>query len=304
MELRHLRYFIAVAEELSFTRAAERLGIKQPPLSLQIRQLEKELGAPLFRRLTRGVELTGSGKLLLEEARTILDQVDQTKTDVKRRARGEIGQISLGAAGGCYFHPLIGIIMSQFSKSYPEVVLSPEENHTPMLIAKVLAGTIDAAFVRSSSADCDGLAVEPIAEEDTLVVLPASSELRHASSVPLSALAGEKFVLPPPRMNVGFYKSVLDSCQRAGFKPIMGQQAPGTIAVIPMVAAGCGVSIVPQSLSRLRLKGVTYLPIKGPRPTVSMNLASRPNDHSAPVRNLISLVRRVVRATIPVRQSA
>lgn len=304
MELRHLRYFIAVAEELNFTRAAERLGIKQPPLSLQIRQLEKEMGTPLFRRLTRGVELTAAGRLFLEEGRTILSQVDQAKTDVKRRARGETGQMSLGAAGACYFHPLIGIILSQFHKSYPDVVLSPEENHTPTLIAKLHAGTIDAAFVRSSSADCDGLALEAVAGEDTLAVLPENTELRNGSSVPLSALAQEKFVLPPQRMNVSFYEAIIESCLRSGFQPILGQQAPSTIAVIPMVAAGYGVSIVPQSLSRLRIKGVTYMPIKGHRPTTPINLAYRTNDNSASVRNLVSLVRRIVRDTVQIKKSA
>src|SRR5208282_3838562 len=107
MELRHIRYFVAVAEELNFTRAAKRLAISQPPLSLQIRQLEKELGTPLLRRQNRGVELTHVGKLMLEEARVILKQVDRAKTGVRRRARGETGWVKVGAAGGTYFHPLI-----------------------------------------------------------------------------------------------------------------------------------------------------------------------------------------------------
>lgn len=107
MELRHLRYFVAVAEEHSFTRAAERLRIKQPPLSTQIRQLEVEIGTPLFRRLTRGVELTGAGKLFLEEARNILEHVERAKTEVKRRARGETGQIRIGLAAATYFEPLV-----------------------------------------------------------------------------------------------------------------------------------------------------------------------------------------------------
>jgi len=119
MELRHLRYFVAVAEELSFTRAAERLGIKQPPLSLQIRQLEIEMGTPLFRRLTRRIELTGAGSLLLEEARDILESVDRAKTDVTRRARGESGQISIGHGSGAYFHPMVNHITREYCARYP-----------------------------------------------------------------------------------------------------------------------------------------------------------------------------------------
>src|SRR5579859_911472 len=111
MELRHLRYFVAVAEELNFTRAAKTLGIRQPPLSLQIQQLEKELGAPLFRRQTRGVELTDAGKLFLEEARVILKHVEMAKIDVRRRARGETGRLIVGSAGATYFHPLVPTII-------------------------------------------------------------------------------------------------------------------------------------------------------------------------------------------------
>src|SRR6266568_1377944 len=120
MELRHLRYFVAVAEELSFTRAAARLGINQPPLSLQIRQLETELDTQLFRRRTRGVELTDAGKLLLEETRIILKQIERTKTDVRRRARGETGQIVVGSAGATYFHPLIPPIIREYGLKYPD----------------------------------------------------------------------------------------------------------------------------------------------------------------------------------------
>src|SRR5215475_3120884 len=114
MELRHLRYFIAVAEEHSFRRAAERLGIKQPPLSLQIRQLEREMGTPLFYRHTRGVELTDGGKLLLEEARLILQRLDRARSDVARRGRGESGKLNIGSSGGAYYHRLIPRIIREY----------------------------------------------------------------------------------------------------------------------------------------------------------------------------------------------
>src|SRR5712672_4214871 len=119
MDLRHLRYFVAVAEERHFTRAAERLGMKQPPLSLQIKQLEQELGTPLFRRLTRGVELTEPGTLLLNEARQILEQVERTKANVQRRARAETGRIRVGFAGATYFHPSVLGIGQTYRRGYP-----------------------------------------------------------------------------------------------------------------------------------------------------------------------------------------
>src|SRR5580693_8158378 len=145
MELRHLRYFVAVAEELNFTRAAERLGINQPPLSLQIRQLEKEMGTPLFRRKARGVELTNAGKLMLEEARIILKQVEQTKIGVRRRGRGETGRVNVGSSGGTYFHPLIPAIIREFRMHYPDVMLFPAASSTSLLVARLRAGQIDAA---------------------------------------------------------------------------------------------------------------------------------------------------------------
>src|SRR6202162_3378466 len=134
MDLRRLRYFVAVAEERHFTRAAERLGIKQPPLSLQIKQLEQELGTPLFRRLTRGVELTEPGTLLLDEARQILEQVERTKANVRNRARGETGQIRVGFAGGSYFLPRVPRLIQAYRERYPGVLLSSAEGYMPDLV--------------------------------------------------------------------------------------------------------------------------------------------------------------------------
>ena len=143
MDLRHLRYFVAVAEERHFTRAAERLGIKQPPLSLQIKQLEQELGTPLFRRLTRGVELTEPGTLLLDEARQILEQVERTKANVRNRARGETGHIRVGFAGATYFQPRVPGLIQAYRRRYPGVVLSPVQSNTPHLVDALRNGSVD-----------------------------------------------------------------------------------------------------------------------------------------------------------------
>ncbi len=177
MDLRHLRYFIAVAEELNFTRAAKRLGINQPPLSLQIRQLEKEIGTPLFHRRTRGVELTDSGKLLLEEARVILKQVEQAKIGVRRRGRGETGRIIVGSSGGTYFHPLIPAIIREYGMRYPDIVLTPEASSSALLIARLRAGQIDIAFIWLPISDSDGLVIEPLVDDAFLMVLPAGHAL-------------------------------------------------------------------------------------------------------------------------------
>jgi DNA-binding transcriptional LysR family regulator len=304
MELRHLRYFVAVAEEHSFTRAAERLGIKQPPLSLQIRQLEKELGTPLLRRLPRSVELTGAGKLLFEEARNILDRVDQAKIDVKRRARGESGQISIGTAGATYFEPIVGNITRQYCATYPKVVLNAEESGTRMLIAKLHAGKIDAAFVWSPIAEHDDIAFVTVVDDEFVVMLPAGHALERSKAVPLAALAKETFFLFARRMHVRLYDSIIEACRRAGFEPILGRELPHIFAAFPIVAAGVGIALVPRCLCRVHVDGVSMHPIKGDKLPVRVDLVHRRDDQSVAVKNLVALVRRMVREAAPAKPVA
>ena len=295
MELRHLRYFVAVAEELSFTRAAKRLGINQPPLSAQIRQLEEELGAPLFRRQTRGVELTDAGNLMLEEARIILRQVERAKTGVARRARGETGRINVGFSGATCFHPLIPTIILAFAKQYPEIVQVPEASNTSLLTVRVAAGAVDLAFVRQPTSDHDCLIYERLVEESTVMVLPAGHRLNGSVSAPLSALAKETFVMFPRVLNPHSYDAILAACRHAGFTPRLGQEAPPIASTIPLVAAGFGVAIVPQTTSNIHADGVIYLPIEGNEPGTEICLAYRRHDRSLAVRNFVAAARRQAR---------
>src|SRR5579862_890406 len=197
MELRHLRYFVAVAEELNFTRAAERLGIAQPGLSLQMRQLEKEMGTPLLVRRTRGVDLTNAGKLLLEEARIILKRIEQAKIGVRRRGRGQTGRINIGSAGATYFHPLIPAIVREYRLHYPGVVMFPQASVTSLLVARLCAGQIDIAFIRPPNQDDERLAIEPLVDEPGVIALPRAHPLSRSTSAPLSAFAKDTFVLFP-----------------------------------------------------------------------------------------------------------
>jgi DNA-binding transcriptional LysR family regulator len=296
MELRSLRYFVAVAEERNFTRAAARLGIQQPPLSRQIQQLEKEMETRLFRRLTRGVELTGAGRLLLQEARAILQEVEQAVIGVRRRARGETGEIRAGTAAGTYFHPLIGAIVREYRQQYPEILLSPEESNTQLLVARLQAGEIDLAVVRPPIADHRGLALEPLLDEDMLVVLPANHPLMSLPAVPLAALAREAFIMFPRMLNPAFYDSITEACQRAGFVPVRGQETPHLVASLLMVGAGYGVAIVPRSVNRLHVDGIGYVPIEGEGPRALVALAYRRDDASPAVRNFVAIARRLARA--------
>jgi DNA-binding transcriptional LysR family regulator len=295
MELRHLRYFIAVAEELNFSRAAERLGINQPPLSLQIRQLEEEIGASLFNRGARGVELTDAGKLLLEEARAILGQVEAAKTDVRRRARGETGQIEIGSASGTYFHPLVPAIVREYGMQFPNVVVAPQASHTALLVARLRAGLVDVAFIWLPIGDADGLAIEPLVDEDTVIAVPAGHALSGLASVPLAALAKETFLLFPRALQPDAHDLVIAACHRAGFNPAFGQEAPDIVSSIPLVAAGLGVSMVPRSMGRILVDGVQYLPIEGDAPRVEICLAHRRGDTSPAVQNFIAIAHRTIR---------
>ena len=292
MELRHLRYFVAVAEDLNFTRAAKRLDITQPSLSSQIRQLEKEMGMPLLRRETRGVELTDAGKLMLEEARAILRDVERAKIGVARRARGETGKINIGSAGGTYFHPLMPAIIREFKMGYPDVVLAPEESNTSLLLARLRAGAIDVAFVRPPFSDMDGLKFEMLVREPILMVLPEEHPLALSKSAPLSALAQELIILFPRAINPAVYDAILAAFVRAGFTPRLGQEAPQVASAIPMVAVGFGVTLVPESMRHVHPDGVVFVPVEGPALAAEICLAYRKTQRSAAVRNFINVARR------------
>jgi DNA-binding transcriptional LysR family regulator len=295
MELRHLRYFIAVAEELNFTRAAERLGISQPPLSLQIRQLEKELGTLLFHRRARSVELTDAGTLLLEEARVILKQVEAAENGVRRRARGETGRLIVGSAGATYFHPVIPEIIREYRMRYPDIILAPHASNTSLLVARLRAGLVDVALIRPPVSDTGGLVIVPLIDEETVVILPNGHRLSKLASVPLAALAKDVFVLYPRTLNPGNYDAVIAACRRAGFNPTLGQEAPQIVSVIPLVAAGLGVSVVPRSTARILPDEVCYRPIEGVAPRAEICLAYCGHGSSRAAQNFVATARRVIR---------
>jgi len=296
MDLRHLRYFAAVADERNFTRAAERLGIKQPPLSLQIKQLEHELGSALFRRLTRGIELTEAGQLLLEEARPLLERVERLKTNVQSRARGTTGRIRVGFAGATYFQPRVPSLIQAYRSLYPDVTLSPLQSNTPHLVNALREGEIDVAFVRPPVAEGEGISVQPLVEEQMRIVLPAQHPQARRRAVPLAALSGEMFILFPRAIGPGLHDSIIAACQRAGFSPVLGQEAPQISSIVHLVAAGFGVSVVPQSIEQIQAEGIAYLRIEGASPPAPIGLAVNIEHRSATVRNFLALARKQSRA--------
>src|SRR5690349_4075043 len=187
MELRHLRYFVAVAEEGHMTRAAERLGIQQPPLSMQIRSLEQELGVQLFRRQPRGVDLTDAGRIFLERARGILDQLDHACAATRRTARGEEGRVVVGFTSSAPFHPFVPRVIRAFREMFPLVSLVLEESGSSELVQGLNNEEIDAAFIRSPVADVVGLTVRPLLQEKMVVALPKGHALASSTRKKKSA---------------------------------------------------------------------------------------------------------------------
>jgi DNA-binding transcriptional LysR family regulator len=300
MELRHLRYFVAVAEERHVTRAAERLGIQQPPLSQQIRALERELDVQLFRRKPRGVELTDAGRSLLDDARAILGHVDRACAATRRTARGEKGRICVGFTSSAPFHPFVPRVIRAFREAFPLVSLTLEESGTTELIEDLRHDRIDAAFIRTPVADPQGLAVHPLLDEAMLVALPAGHPLSRGddadAGLTLKALAGETFIVYRRPSGPGLYDAIIAACHAAGFSPRVGQQAPRIVSTLNLVAAGLGISLVPASLRRMNMDGVTYRRLRGAaQPVAPLILAVRRGDTSAAVRRFLELVRRMAK---------
>jgi DNA-binding transcriptional LysR family regulator len=300
MDLRHLRYFVAVAEEGNITRAAERLGMQQPPLSQQIHALETELDIQLFRRKPRGVVLTDGGRTLLADARRILVDVDSALAKAQRTARGEQGRIVIGFTSSAPFHPFVPRVLRAFRDSNPRVSMVLEEGGTADLVAALRAGRLDAAFIRSAISDGEGVSVHALLKEEMCAALPVGHVLargKRSTRLPLAKLEQEPFVLYRRASGPGLYDGIVGACHAAGFAPRIEQEAPRIVATLNLVASGLGVTIVPQSLSAMRLEGVRFRPLaRAPRLSAPMGLACRTVDHSAAAKRFVAAVRHEARA--------
>ena len=264
IELRHLRYAVTVADEGHMTRAAERLGIQQPPLSQQIAKLEAMVGASLFKRLPRGVELTNAGRTFVERARTILNDVDLAIEATRRNARGEEGSLAIGFTSSAAFHPLVSSAVRSLGEASPDVALKLEEASTPDLIAMLHSGLLDVALVRSPVAQSSGLIISQILDEEMLVALPDRHPLvmgkgEKPRRVRLSELANEAFILYRRPSGPGLYDSIIAACLAAGFSPKVRHEAPRLLSTLSLVAAGLGISIIPGSIAGLETSGIAYL---------------------------------------------
>jgi DNA-binding transcriptional LysR family regulator len=290
MELRHLRYFIAVAEELSFTRAAERLHIGQPPLSQQIQALEQDVGARLFERSKRWVRLTEAGKLFLRDARQILAQSEQAVVTARRAARGEAGELRVGFTFSTPFTPLFAQVIRQYRQLYPQVALTLHEMATLHQLDAIEGRKLDLGFVRPPEAALpDGIAMTMLREDPLVLVLPADSPLARHRTIRVGDLQGMPFVMYPKDAGTGIYHQIFRLCRAAGFVPHIAMEAGEASTIIGLVAAGLGVSLLPQPFNRIRMTGVAYRPLADRDATTALLLAQRRDDSSPLVAAFVAL---------------
>ncbi|MDI3089692.1 LysR family transcriptional regulator [Priestia megaterium] len=284
MELRQLQYFIAVAEELNFSRAAERVKITQPPLSLQIQNLEKELDIVLFYRNKRQVKLTDAGKLFYTEVCKIFNHLERAVEDAKRTQHGEIGTIRVGFVGSATYD-ILPSILREFRNLYSEVQVHLFEMSTPMQLEALHEGEIDIGVLRPPVND-EIVHTEIVSTVPCVLAVPKQHPLLKIKNVSLSDLKTYPFVMLSRKTWSNLYDEILGLCN-----PIIQQEALEFQTVIGLVAAKLGIAVVPQSAVNLHTQDVVYLDLDDQLPVASMGIAWRQKDQSPLVQSFIQLAR-------------
>lgn len=292
IELRHLRYFIAVAEELHFGRAAERLHMAQPPLSQQIRQLEDQLGFQLFYRTKRSVQLTEAGQVFLQSSLKLLQQLEQAIETGRQVSRGEKGQLVIGFVSSAAYN-VLPVILRSFRSQVPAVRLELHELPTNEQLEWLREGKIDVGLLRPPIED-KSLNLMTIVREPMVVALPESHAFVPQNQIALSSLANEDFILFPRPLSPRAYDQIISLCQQAGFSPNVVQEAMQMQTIVSLVAGGIGVAIVPVSLQNMQRTGVVYRPLEEPAPCAEIALVWRHNDLSPCVQQFLDIVQSVV----------
>ncbi|MGC4962603.1 LysR substrate-binding domain-containing protein [Gordonia sp. DT218] len=294
MELRHLRYFRAVAEELHFGRAAERLHIAQPPLSQQIRQLEAELGVTLFVRSTRRVELTPAGTAYLERVEAILDAVDVAGLQAQRVAEGRQGTLAIGCVGSATYS-LLPRLVRALREDLPDLDVSVRgEMLAPAQLSALTSGEIDLALLRPPAGGTE-IVVETVRRDRLFVAIPEGDRRWRDATVHVDTLRDAEFIV-----HAGHGRSVMNGivatiCASAGFVPAIRHEVTETSTLVTLVAAGLGVAIVPEPTAALGVAGVRYLPLAPDVAPVDLAVARPAGDPSPMIEQVLAVLRRVAR---------
>jgi DNA-binding transcriptional LysR family regulator len=258
MELRQLRYFIAVADELHFGRAAARLNIVQPALSMQIKALEAHFGVELLSRTRQHVALTPIGTAFLLEARRTIVQAEHTEAVGRRAAKGEIGILRIGYIGSAPFSGIMSKAIFSFRQSFPEVEMRLDELSVADQVRRLKDETLDVGFVRLPLASAAGIRAMVLGRERIIVAVPSGHPFATRSTVAVSELCDERLIMASGQENAGLASLVWRICANAGFEPTVTQTVPQIATVISLVGAGLGIALVPESLAIIRTDAVAY----------------------------------------------
>jgi DNA-binding transcriptional LysR family regulator len=287
IELRHLRYFVAVAEELHFGRAAQRLHLAQPPLSQQIRKLEDILGHALFTRTSRAVKLTSAGELFLDRARRTLHNVQDDLDEARSVGRGEVGRLRVGFIGSAMLTPLPAMF-GEYRRQFPRVQLQLHEFYTAMVINSLLNGTVDAGFLRDGG-PTSGLTVQPIFSEPLITIVPATHSLAKFKEISAATLRDEPFVFFSPTAGAHAYEKGIVPCLEQGFRPQVVQEAPQWLTLLRLVGAGLGVTIAPACVRQIATENVVCLKLSGTKARSEIELAYRSTEDRAIVATFATI---------------
>ncbi len=287
MELRHFRYFIAVAQDLHFTRAAARLGISTPTLTRQIQEMEAGLGIRLLERNQRSVALTPAGEVLLEEAQAVVAQFEAAQLRAQREARGETGKVHVGYVASAAYSGVLQRQVAAFRAACPDVQLLVREEPMGSLPEQVRDGHVDIAYIRSPMSLPEGVAALPLAPEGFIVALHGDSWLCGLPEIQPSHLRAETFILPEQ------VSGTLSTAEQGGFVPRLGPQPGGLVAVLTLVSLGEGIAIVPNTVAgHISLPSLVYRDVAGLGVTSYLSLMSRKYEKAASIRRYIELVSR------------
>lgn len=288
IDLRQLRQFIAVAEELHFHRAAERLNMSQPPLTATVRRLEEEIGVELLERGNRIIRLTPAGKALLEHARLTVEQANLAIAAARDAAAGRVGTLRLTYVGSAMYGRLAERVRA-FRRGFPEVRLELKETTTAAQVMALREGTSDLAVLLPPLPDASGLRMSEFDEDRFAIALPAAHALAGKADVALSDLADEPFVMWPAAEGRGFHHQVIQLCASGGFVPRVVQEAHQIHGVLALVAVEIGVSVVPASMTGFRADEIVYRPLDVPGSHFTLCLCHRDETLKATARNFLEM---------------
>lgn len=294
MDIRHIQYFIAVAEEQNFSKAALRLGISQPPLSMQIKKLEEEIGVELFHRYSQGATLTPAGQTFLKAVSPIQNQLKNAVRLTRNTANGESGELRLGFTGTSILNPLIPTAIQTFQHSYPDVNLILKEANSLILIESILNNELDIAVIRPPESYPKTITIKNFINEKLIAALPIDYP-NEEETIDLDQFKNESFIVSPPNISAGLYAAIINACQQHGFTPKIGQQAPQIVSILSLVAANLGISLVPESTKQLKIEGIKYKYLKNQTSTIGLGIAFKTDFDCQPAINFSSIINSLLR---------